>query len=95
LTGFLFSEGIVRSFKAIVSISIIATANIYEQIEVRGLQMSPGTWIISESRIGDDTNVDLSIISSGGNGQIQYTSTNISGFVSSLIKIVSKEVTTI
>jgi hypothetical protein len=95
LTGFLFSEGIVRSFKAIVSISIIATANMYEQIEVRGLQMSPGTWIISESRIGDDTNVDLSIISSGGNGQIQYTSTNISGFVNSLIKIVSKEVTTI
>jgi hypothetical protein len=95
LTGFLFAEGIVRSFKAIVSVSIIATANLYEQIEVRGLQMTTGTWIITESKIGDDTNIDLSIISSGGNGQIQYTSTNISGFVSSLIKIVSKEVTTI
>jgi uncharacterized protein (DUF2345 family) len=94
ITGFEFQEGTVRSFKAIVGVSIIADVNIYEQIEVRGLQKGTGTWIITESKIGDDTNIDLTIISKLGKGQLQYTSSNLAGFVSNTIKFISK-VTTI
>ena len=38
VTGLAFAEASVRSFKAIVSVTIDATADLYAQYELRGLQ---------------------------------------------------------
>ena len=95
VTGFAFAEATTRSFRAIVSVSIDATADLYEQFELRGLQKATGTWVLSANSIGDVSNVTFSITSSGGNGQIQYTSGNEAGFVSNTIKFLCSEVTVI
>lgn len=86
VTGFAFPQSNVRSFFAYVSVTINASANLYAQYELRGLQKGVGTWILSSQYIGDNTGIVFSITSSAGNGQIQYTSTNIAGFVSNNMK---------
>jgi hypothetical protein len=82
VTGLLFSEASVKSFRIIATVIVDATADLYEQIEIRGLQKVSGTWVIADIRLGDDTDVEFTILSTGGNGQIQYTSSNYTGFAS-------------
>lgn len=82
VTDFLFANGTIRSFNAHVSVEIDATADVYEVIEIKGIQKSTG-WDISTTEAGDDSGVDFTITSSG---QVQYTSDNYSGFVSGKIK---------
>jgi hypothetical protein len=81
VTGFSFSSSTIRSFQAIVSVSIIATIELYEQFEIRGVNKN-GSWVITISSMGDNSNVILSITSTG---QIQYTSSTYSGFTSGKI----------
>lgn len=81
VTGFVFSNATVRSFKALVSVAIIATSSLFEEIEIHGIQ-KVGSWEISVSKLGDESNIIFSITNLG---QIQYTSSNISGFVSNKI----------
>jgi hypothetical protein len=78
-----FAEATTRSFICYISVTILATTSLYANFELRGLQMSSGTWVISSEHIGDVTNVEFSITSSGGYGQVQYTSGNEAGFTSS------------
>jgi len=82
VTGFLFAAATVRSFKALVSVSIDATADLYEAFELVGINKN-GTFDMAVSAVGDDSGIVFSITSAG---QIQYTSTNVSGFVSDLMK---------
>ena len=82
VTGFAFANGSVRSFRAIASVYIDATADLYESFVIHGLQKG-SDWVIDISSIGDDSNIDFTITSAG---QIQYVSGNESGFVSSTIK---------
>jgi len=82
VTGFAFANGTTRAFSAIVSVTIIATSNLYETFEIKGIQKD-SDWAINYDAVGDASGVVFSITSSG---QLQYTSTNISGFTSSTIK---------
>ncbi len=82
VTGFAFANGTVRSFSAIASVEIDATADLFEVFEINGIQKG-ASWDISITNAGDNSLVDFTITSAG---QLQYTSGNYSGFVSGSIK---------
>ena len=82
VTGFSFSNSVVRSFSAHVSVFRDATSDLYESINILGVQKG-SDWDISISRVGDDSGIEFTITTSG---QIQYTSTNLAGHVASTIK---------
>lgn len=82
VTGFAFSNSVVRSFKALISIQVDATLDLWETIELIGINKA-GVFDMAQSGIGDDTGVVLTITSGG---QVQYTSATYAGFVSGAIK---------
>ena len=82
VTGFAFANATVRSFKAHVSVSIDATTDLFEVFEIEGIQKG-SEWDYSVSSVGDITGLRFSVTNAG---QIQYTSTNVSGFVSGVVK---------
>jgi hypothetical protein len=82
VTGFAFANATVRSFNATVSVEIDATADLFEAVELRGVQKGSG-WELSQTGTGDDSLVLFSITAAG---QIQYTSANYAGFSSGSIK---------
>lgn len=82
VTGFLFAPATVRSFEALVSVEIDATAELYEVLTLRGIQKN-GSFDMSITANGDESGIVFSITSGG---QVQYISQNNAGFVSGLIK---------
>lgn len=82
VTGFYFNLSNVRSFKALASVYIDATSDLFEAIEVNGMNKG-SDWVITLEHTGDNSGISLSITSLG---QIQYTSTNVTGFSASTIK---------
>ena len=82
VTGLAFANATVRSFEALVSVEIDATADLFEVFTLRGIQKG-SDWDMSVSSTGDNSNVNFTITSAG---QIQYTSGNEAGFVSGDIK---------
>lgn len=82
VTGLAFANATVRSFKALVSVEIDATADLYESFELLGVQRG-SDWSMSISSTGDDSQINFSITNAG---QVQYTSANLAGFVSNTIK---------
>lgn len=77
VTSFTFSNAVVRSFQATIS---IVRNNTYASYTIYGIQKA-STWEISQNFTGDTTGIIFSITTAG---QIQYTSTS-TGFTS-LIK---------
>jgi hypothetical protein len=82
VTGFVFANAQVRSFQASGSIVVDADSDLFEAFEIQGIQKG-ASWEISDTRTGDDSLVTFSITNAG---QIQYTSSNYTGFVSLDIK---------
>jgi len=82
ITGFAFASASVRSFKALISVEIDATADLYEAFELVGVNKS-GSFDMAVSAVGDDSGIVFSITAGG---QVQYTSTNLSGFVSNTMR---------
>lgn len=82
VTGFVFANATVRSFKALVSVLVDATADLYESFEILGIQKG-SSWEIAVSSTGDDSQVAFSITNAG---QIQYTSGDYAGFSAMTIK---------
>ncbi len=78
VTDFVFANANVRSFEAQVSVTTIATAELYEEFEIKGIQRN-GDWQITSSSTGDDDSVAFSITNAG---QVQYISKNNAGFTS-------------
>jgi hypothetical protein len=78
ITGLIFPSVNYRSFVLNISIQITATISLNSIYTINGIQTSSG-WVISDSYDGDDTGIFFSINSS--TGQMQYTSTNQSGWV--------------
>jgi hypothetical protein len=78
ITGLIFPSVNYRSFVLNISIQITATSSLNAIYTINGIQTSSG-WVISDSYDGDDTGIFFSIVS--GTGQMQYTSTNQSGWV--------------
>lgn len=83
VTGFAFANGTVRSFQALVSVSIDATTDLFEVFELSGIQVASAWYFSNMMSNGDDSGITFTITTAG---QIQYTSTNVSGFASDTIK---------
>lgn len=81
VTGLVFS-GSIQGFKALISVAIDATAELYEVFTLDGVNKN-GTWEMSVSSVGDASMVAFDINNSG---QVQYTSGNSAGFVSLTMK---------
>lgn len=82
ITGFAFAAGTVRGFKALVSVSVDATADLFETFELLGINKG-GTFDMSIEGVGDESGIVFTITSAG---QVQYTSANYAGFVSGTVK---------
>jgi hypothetical protein len=83
VTGLLFNSSSFRSFKALVTIEINATASLFESKEL--LATFDGTsWGMTAWGQGQDSGVELDITSLG---QITYTSSNYPGFTSGKLKL--------
>lgn len=78
ITGFAFANANVQAFKATISVKVDATADLFEVYTLDGIQKS-ANWEMAQMAVGDDSGVVFSITNAG---QIQYTSSNYSGFVS-------------
>lgn len=68
VTGFAFANGIVRSFRALASVS--TNGSTYAEFELSGIQKT-ASWELAYDSIGDSTGYSFSI---NGSGQILYTS---------------------
>ncbi len=82
ITGLTFANATVRSFEAICSVFVNATASLYAIYTVHGIQKG-ASWEISSARVGDDAQITFSITSLG---QVQYTSGNYAGFSAATMK---------
>lgn len=82
ITAFIFPNVNVRSFQALVSVSIDATSDLFEEFHINGIQLG-SDWQISIDSTGDDSGVNFDITAGG---QVQYTSNNYSGFSTGTIK---------
>lgn len=82
VTGLAFANGSIRSFSAIVSVTVSATGSLYEAFRLDGIQKG-ASWEMSVSSVGDSSLVLFSITTAG---QVQYVSGNYSGFSSLTMK---------
>jgi hypothetical protein len=82
ITGFAFSNTTVRSFKALVSVAVDATSDLFESFEILGINRG-GSFDIAISSVGDASGVTITCTSAG---QFQYTNLNYGGFVSGTIR---------
>jgi hypothetical protein len=78
VTGLAFANANVRSFQTHAHVAIDATADLFEEFMIEGIQKASG-WEISVSSVGDDTSVTFAISAAG---QITYSSSTYAGFVS-------------
>jgi hypothetical protein len=82
ITGFIFSTQ-TKSFTAMVCITIMTITNSLDCLfDIKGLRKSSG-WALYTSSVGDDVGITFDIT---GLGQIRYTSTDISDWVSNTMK---------
>ncbi len=82
VTGLAFANGTVRSAEIQLSVAIDATADLFESFKLMIIQRG-SDWNISAQSTGDNSSIDFTITTLG---QVQYTSANESGFVSSTFK---------
>jgi len=82
VTGLVFSNASVRSFDALVSVAINATASLFEVFKLTGILTSTG-YTMYVTSTGDTSGLVFSITAGG---QVQYTSTNVTGFVSNKVQ---------
>lgn len=83
ITGFSFSNSIVRSFNSIISVNITkVSSSLDEMFMFRGILTQSG-WKIQLDRQGDNTGFRFGIDS---NGNVQYTSTLQSNYTSSVLR---------
>lgn len=82
VTGLAFANGSVTSFVAEVSVLVSATSPLYAHFTIKGIQRA-SDWIISQSELGDNSNVAFSITTVG---QVQYISGTYTGFTALTMK---------
>jgi len=81
VTGLLFANASVRSAKIILSVTVNATANLFEAFELQAIQRD-SDWVMSTTSVGDNSGYTFSITTSG---QIQYVNNAYPGFTSAPI----------
>ena len=88
--GLSFDSNTVRAFAMeAVIIRPYTGSSKYEKVILNGLNTETGGWILEQESIGDDSGVEFSITVGG---QVQYTSTSLSGGTSGTIKYQAKTV---
>ena len=92
ITGLVFPSTNVRSFVITLAISIIRTTgqNLFAQYTIDGVNTNGG-WQIFPSAVGDDIVIDFSIDS---NGQIKYTTSNLTNWSSTVMNYDVKTIST-
>ncbi len=81
ITNLSFSS-LVWGFDCYLTARVVATTNLYTHFHIRGV--NKGTdWEIIKTYVGNDTGIEFYITTGG---QLQYTTPNISGFVSCTFK---------
>jgi hypothetical protein len=83
VTGAAFANANVRSFKAQISVTISATASLYEVFEMVAIQKG-ASWDMAYTSVGDISNVTFAVSNSG---QITYSSSTYASFSSMTIKV--------
>lgn len=84
--GFAFDTDIVRSFHALVSVEVYSdSTNLFACYDIHGINKDT-EWSINQRFIGDDTGVRFYVDSNDDYGQLQYTSTSIPNWNSTLVK---------
>lgn len=81
VTGFLIAAG-VRGFRALVTVQVDATLDLFETFEIIGIRKA-SVIEIAQSAVGDESGVVFSMTTGG---QLQYTSASYAGFVSGVIR---------
>ncbi len=81
VTGFLIPAGIT-SFESSLSVTLVSGTTSYESFTFSGVKTT-SSWDLFVSQKGTSTGVHFDMNSSG---QLQYTSTNVAGFVSSTFR---------
>ena len=79
ITGLLFDSGTVRSAVIQYFLEVDADTNYYESGQIF-LTLNAGGWDVVRTTFADDTGIEFTITAGG---QVQYTSPNFTGFVSS------------
>jgi hypothetical protein len=82
VTGLAFANATVRSFTALVSVFVDATSDLFETFTLTGIQKG-SDWEMSVQAVGDESGLAFTITTAG---QIQYTSTNISGHSATAVR---------
>jgi hypothetical protein len=92
VTGLAFANGTVRAFDANIAVNVTLSdeTSRHATFNIKGVQRQSG-WVINTTFVGDNnTGVTFSINSSG---QVQYTSSDIPLYVSSVFKFKANTVT--
>jgi hypothetical protein len=90
VTGLLFQTGTVKSFRALVTVTVSTSGgNLNEYVDIEGNYTDAG-WSIFTSSLGDVSGVTFSI---GSTGQVNYTSTNVINWSSTTIRFSANVVT--
>lgn len=84
IVGFIFPSFTTKAFTSMATITITTISDIYDSLfEIKGLKKSSG-WVIYTNSVGDDTGIAFSV--DNGTGQIYYTSSNYTDWISTKIK---------
>jgi len=84
ITGFIFSHIETKAFTSMATITVNTLLDIYDALfEIKGLKKSTG-WVIYTNSVGDNTGVAFTI--DNVSGQIYYTSSNYTDWMSTKIK---------
>ena len=89
VTGLLFANGSVRAGFVKYSIAIDATSDLFEAGELELIQRG-ADWVISQETTGDNSLVVFDVDASG---QVNYTSSNLGGYVSGTLKFRAQALT--
>lgn len=82
ITHFVFSISSVKSFKATVCVTLTTTADEFDALfDVKGIRKRSG-WTLFSTGVGDDVGIVFTITPVG---QVQYTSTDVPGWISTVI----------
>lgn len=81
ITGLTFDNTVTRSFRVLISVTIDAAADLFAVYTLNGIQKN-ASWDLSTTVTGDATGFLFFITNVG---QIQYTSANSAGWVSTVV----------
>lgn len=86
VTGLAFANGSIRGFEAIVTVTVVASSNLYEIFTLTGVQRGVD-WVMSATSAGDTSGFEFTINTSG---QVLYDSLTYAGFSSATVKFRAK-----